>query len=132
MIITKRVEFDAAHRLPGHPGKCNNLHGHRYSVVAGVGGEPGEDGMVVDFGTLSSEMHQVIDDLDHSTLLWVKDSLVKTLRDHALRVNTFSGPPTAECLAEFIYTFLVAQFGVGPIQYVEVYETPTCCARYSG
>lgn len=29
-LITRRGEFEAAHRLLNHSGKCRNLHGHRY------------------------------------------------------------------------------------------------------
>ena len=34
MILTvkRRIKFSAGHRLLGHGGKCENLHGHNYCV----------------------------------------------------------------------------------------------------
>lgn len=31
MLVTKSTTFEAAHRLPGHRGKCDRLHGHHES-----------------------------------------------------------------------------------------------------
>ncbi len=31
---TRRIEFDAAHRVMRHEGKCKHLHGHRYALEA--------------------------------------------------------------------------------------------------
>ena len=28
--VTRRLEFDAGHRIPDHRSQCRNLHGHRY------------------------------------------------------------------------------------------------------
>lgn len=68
--------FCAAHQLPQHFGKCQNLHGHNYVVTitatAPVQETPGssENGMVVDFGILKdiyqARVHNV---LDHSVIL---------------------------------------------------------------
>lgn len=30
MLITRRLEFDAGHRIPDHQSQCRYLHGHRY------------------------------------------------------------------------------------------------------
>jgi 6-pyruvoyltetrahydropterin/6-carboxytetrahydropterin synthase len=30
--VVKSFSFDAAHQLPGHKGKCKNLHGHTYRL----------------------------------------------------------------------------------------------------
>ncbi|HCX34237.1 MAG TPA: 6-carboxytetrahydropterin synthase QueD, partial [Rhodocyclaceae bacterium] len=29
MRITRRLEFDAGHRIPDHLSRCRHLHGHR-------------------------------------------------------------------------------------------------------
>lgn len=68
--------FDAAHQLPGHNGKCKNLHGHTYRVKCTLEGPviqtPGEpdEGMVIDFSQVKSiykeRIHEV---LDHSLIL---------------------------------------------------------------
>jgi len=43
--------FAAAHRLPRHPGKCKNMHGHNYKMKVVLRGVPQpEQGLVIDFG----------------------------------------------------------------------------------
>ena len=32
--IRSEVQFDMAHYLSGYQGKCSNIHGHRYRLVA--------------------------------------------------------------------------------------------------
>ena len=55
MRITRRLEFDAGHRIPNHQSQCRHLHGHRYALEITLGGgvidaagRP-DDGMVMDF-----------------------------------------------------------------------------------
>ena len=53
MIVRRRFDFEAAHRLPRHPGKCRELHGHSYRLVVAVERPVDPDsGMVIDFGDL--------------------------------------------------------------------------------
>ena len=37
ITITRHFSFDAAHYLPGHEGKCQNLHGHTYKLEVTIG-----------------------------------------------------------------------------------------------
>ena len=55
--VRRRFRFEAAHRLPRHPGKCRELHGHSYELIVVVDRpvEP-ESGMVIDF----SDLKQVV------------------------------------------------------------------------
>lgn len=76
--ITRRIELDAAHRVPDHRSKCFALHGHRYVVNATVSGplhRYGEQrGMVMDFGFLKEVMMEEIHDpCDHGLILWRED-----------------------------------------------------------
>jgi 6-pyruvoyltetrahydropterin/6-carboxytetrahydropterin synthase len=32
LTITRKLEFDAGHRIPDHKSQCRNLHGHRYTL----------------------------------------------------------------------------------------------------
>ena len=32
--IRSEVQFDMAHYLSGYKGKCSNIHGHRYRLIA--------------------------------------------------------------------------------------------------
>jgi 6-pyruvoyltetrahydropterin/6-carboxytetrahydropterin synthase len=53
--LTKRLKFEAAHRIPGHPGKCDRLHGHTYFVDVEVAGSDLDAlGILVDFNALKA------------------------------------------------------------------------------
>ena len=74
-ILTKAVQFEAAHCLPGHRGKCAQLHGHSYRLEVSLRGplkqEPGasDDGMVMDLQDLSEIIRRaVLVRLDHRYL----------------------------------------------------------------
>lgn len=74
--ITRRIEWDMAHRLgDGYKSKCAHLHGHRY-VAELTFTAPGLDqfGMVLDFGEIKKVCGGWIDDhLDHGTIVCEKD-----------------------------------------------------------
>ena len=77
--ITRRLEFDAGHRVLGHEGKCKNLHGHRYSAEITVTA-PDLDGLgrVIDFGVIKEKVGKWIDEnWDHNMLLHPDDPLVE-------------------------------------------------------
>ena len=38
VTITRRLEFDAGHRIPHHANQCRHLHGHRYALEITVVG----------------------------------------------------------------------------------------------
>lgn len=71
--ITKRYEFEAAHWLPYHDGKCRKLHGHTWVLEITVRGwvhavDPNnpQSGMVMDFYRLKEIITRV--DPDHRCL----------------------------------------------------------------
>jgi 6-pyruvoyltetrahydropterin/6-carboxytetrahydropterin synthase len=66
--VGKRFHFDAAHFLPFHRGKCKNLHGHRWFIDLELEGPINEEGMVIDFGLLSSFMDFILEEFDHHQL----------------------------------------------------------------
>ena len=50
MRVRRQFEFEAAHELPRHPGKCRNLHGHSYRLIVTVDRPVDPDsGMAIDF-----------------------------------------------------------------------------------
>ncbi|MBP1748234.1 MAG: queuosine biosynthesis protein QueD [Deltaproteobacteria bacterium] len=58
--------FAAAHRLVGYKGKCEELHGHNFTVEVGVAGEQlQDDGMLIDFTIIKGHLHEILDSLDH-------------------------------------------------------------------
>ena len=55
--LQTKASFDAAHFLWKYEGKCRNIHGHRWNIVAKIKSQKLEQegqtrGMVVDFGNL--------------------------------------------------------------------------------
>lgn len=78
------AEFDAAHSLPGYPGKCAHMHGHTYQVEMVVEGEVGQDGFVMDFYELKKILGSALQELDHRCL------------------NEILPNPTAESIARWI------------------------------
>lgn len=131
MRITTRLEFDAAHRITQHGGKCKNLHGHRYAVEVTVSGELDEQGMVIDFGTLRQKLKgHVIDYWDHAFIGYKGDKWFSpsTLKSRGMKVIEMSMEPTAEAIAQ---RFLKDARGLFPgvkVERVRVYETPNCWA----
>ena len=75
MRITRRLEFDAGHRIPDHRSQCRHLHGHRYAIEITLVGEiihqPGDpaNGMVMDFSQVKDLAKQhLVDEWDHAFL----------------------------------------------------------------
>lgn len=140
--VTRKFEFDAAHRVLGHENKCKHLHGHRYSVLVTVEA-PSLDGLgrVVDFSCLKTLIGEWIDaNLDHNILLHAKDPLwpVWASEDGAeifAGKNPYHmrelGNPTAENIA-----ILIAKVSASLLPQelevikVRVHETPNCFADY--
>jgi 6-pyruvoyltetrahydropterin/6-carboxytetrahydropterin synthase len=58
--------FAAAHRLEAYHGKCENLHGHNFTVEAFFEGRQlDKEGMLVDFAVLKKHVKEALSDLDH-------------------------------------------------------------------
>ena len=77
LTITRKLEFDAGHRIPDHKSQCRNLHGHRYTLeitlvgaVIDVEGSS-DNGMIMDFS--DGDMLQVSRSLEGVALETVED-----------------------------------------------------------
>ncbi len=117
-MYTIRIEqsFSAAHFLTNFHGKCENLHGHNYTVRVYVTGQTlDKAGMLVDFGVAKQHLKRVLEMLDHKNLNDIPD---------------FHNSPSAEYIAQFIFNELVRENAAIPWQAVEVFETETSMARY--
>lgn len=67
--VAVEQEFDAAHYLGGYQGKCENVHGHRFRVVARVRATGTDEiGMAYDFTSLRQQLGQVVSRFDHVCL----------------------------------------------------------------
>ncbi len=69
MKVAKTFRWEAAHRLPMHPGLCRNLHGHSYRMTVILDGPVGPDEMVIDFGHIKSIVSPLVNAWDHATLV---------------------------------------------------------------
>jgi 6-pyruvoyltetrahydropterin/6-carboxytetrahydropterin synthase len=142
MLITRRLEFDAGHRIPDHASQCRHLHGHRYVLEITVRGKVidsagrADNGMVLDFSDVKSlAKEHVVDPWDHSFLCWKADTRVAeflaTLPDH--KTVLMDSVPTAENLAQAAFGLidkaLINRYGDAlSLETVRLYETPNCWA----
>lgn len=130
--------FDAAHFLTDYHGKCENLHGHRWRVVAYLEQEELQTqgthkDMVIDFADFKGALRDLTEAFDHSFVVeegsLAPDTLACLEREgFSLSIVPFR--TTAENLARYFYGKL-ADAGF-PVSQVDVYETPNNCAIYRG
>ena len=143
LTITRKLEFDAGHRIPDHKSQCRNLHGHRYTleitltggVVAADGAS--DNGMIMDFSDVKTLAKQALVDVwDHAFLVYEKDEAVRAFLDSLPDHKTVVLPlvPTVENLARIAFDILKAtytdNFGTGlTLHKIKLYETPNCWAE---
>jgi len=112
--VRRRFRFEAAHRLPRHPGKCRELHGHSYELVVVVerAVEP-DSGIAIDFSDLKRVVGEaVVSRLDHRCL------------------NDLMENPTAELLAVWVWERLTPLLD-GLVE-IEIFETRDSSVVYRG
>lgn len=132
---TRRLEFDAAHRITTHESKCQWLHGHRYAVeVTCVSDTLDIQGRAAEFSLIKQALGGWIDsNLDHGTILTESDAeLCSFLLDRGHKVFTLAGEPSAEGLAELLYQVSGALLPEVRVAHIRVFETPNCWADYPG
>ncbi len=135
-ILKTETTFDSAHFLSGYAGKCANVHGHTWRIVAEIYSEKlNTNGqcrdMVVDFGDFKRELKNLAKKYDH-TLIYEKDTLkpetISALSDENFSITEVDFRPTAEKFAEHFYNQLTST-GLN-VKRISVYETPNNCAVY--
>lgn len=142
MQITRRLEFDAGHRIPDHQSQCRHLHGHRYAIevtlsgsVIDAAGNPA-NGMVMDFSEVKSlAQRHVVEAWDHAFLAWREDAAIvaflASLPEH--KTVLLDRVPTAENLARIAFATLAPAYRDTygnhlKLERVRIYETPNCWA----
>ena len=128
--------FDSAHFLTDYYGKCENLHGHRWRVVAtlkqpALQTEGTMLDMVLDFGVFKKELRALTQELDHMFLVEegsLSDATIAALEGEGFTLAILPFRTTAENLARYFFDKLVA-LGY-PVAKVEVDETPNNRAFY--
>lgn len=137
--ITRRLAFDAGHRIVGHENKCAHLHGHRYvAEITAANWQLDSVGRVVDFGRLKEEVGSWIDgNWDHNMILNPEDPLLRFQADHGVFngklpfiMPAYRPNPTAENMAFVLLNaaqriFSDTKFGITKVR---LYETPNCWA----
>ena len=109
--LQTKASFDAAHFLWKYEGKCRNIHGHRWNVVAKIKSQELEQegqtrGMVVDFGNLKKDLKALCDYFDHSLIYEtgsLKAETVAALQNEDFHLEEVSFRPTAENFAYYFY-----------------------------
>lgn len=142
MRITRRLEFDAGHRIPDHQSQCRHLHGHRYAIeitlsgdIISQNGSP-INGMVMDFSEIKTlAKGHLVDAWDHAFLVWREDTplreFLESLPDH--KTVVLDVVPTAENLANLAFKLLDRVYcdlygNHLRLERVRLYETPNCWA----
>ncbi len=133
MELTTSYSFDAAHRIPGHPGKCAYLHGHTYHLEVTIGAKRLDPlGMVMDFDDLRDIVRKaVLDSWDHATLLAPDDPLgpaISAVQSEAPdRVVILRGMPTVEVMTREAWNAIERVLPPGiDLERVAIRETPSC------
>ena len=142
MLITRRLEFDAGHRIPDHKSQCRHLHGHRYAIEITLSGSvidkagDAANGMVMDFSQVKALAKEYLVDLwDHAFLAYAGDTAIvdflNSLPGH--KTVVLDRVPTAENLVRIAFETLdtVYRDTYGnhlQLQQVRLYETPNCWA----
>ncbi len=138
MLITRRLEFDAGHRIPNHNSQCRHLHGHRYAIEITLSGDiinaegQSEQGMVMDFSDVKRiAQQQLVDHCDHAFLVYRGDKkgceFLSGMPDH--KTVVMDVVPTAENLAELAFGILnpAYQDTYGNhlrLERIRIFETP--------
>jgi len=133
ITCTRRLEFDAAHRIINHESKCKMLHGHRYALEATFVAQNLDNlGRVIDFGEIKELLGAWIDkNLDHNTILSIHD---KNLGDQIAnttgqKIYYINENPTAENIAKHILEEICPQIFFSKnvkCLAIKLYETPNC------
>lgn len=142
MLITRRLEFDAGHRISAHNSQCRHLHGHRYRLEITLSGDiiadegVAQQGMVMDFSEVKQIAKSVlVDHWDHAFLVYSGDTKVlqflRSIEDH--KTVVLDVQPTAENLALIAFGILEGAYRDKygnhlQLEQVRLYETPNCWA----
>ncbi len=145
MQITRRLYFDAGHRIPNHNSQCKHLHGHRYTIEITLSGDiittegVSEQGMVMDFSDVKRiAKDRVVDAWDHAFLVYRGDKAVldflNSLPNH--KTIVLDVIPTAENLAKAAFDLLLDAYRDTygnhlRLERVRLYETPNNWADYT-
>lgn len=138
-IIKSEIQFDMAHYLSGYNGKCSNIHGHRYKLIAKLKAETLHQegqlrGMVDDFSNFKDALKEIGEIFDHKLIIEKNEEgkeLAKKLNELTNNFNIYfvDYRPTAEEMSRDIFSRLKAK-GLTVCE-VELFETPNNSCIYT-
>ena len=136
ITCTRKIEFDAAHRVIGHENKCKYLHGHRYTLLVSFASKDLDNlGRVIDFGVVKDKIKKWVDDnVDHTTILSKDDyELGRKISDYTgQKIYYLENNPTAENIAihfsNYVMPMLFKDFDIEIVK-IKLFETPNCSAE---
>ncbi len=132
MKIAKEFRWEMGHRLPFHEDKCINLHGHSYKMSLELEGSLDKNGMVLDYYELKKLVNPVIEELDHSFLVYDEDKeLIEVLRKLNSKHTVVGFQTTAENICNY-FLEKIKKSGlpenISSLK-VRIYETETAYAE---
>lgn len=131
ITATRKLEFDAGHRLVNHESKCAHCHGHRYVVEVTAQANALDDiGRVIDFSVIKRILGAWIDkNWDHAMVVNTSDvELIRYLNSTNQRHYILDCNPTAENMASFLIKIgndMLMHYGVTIVK-IKLWETPNC------
>ena len=135
LTITRRLEFDAGHRLKNHESKCRNVHGHRYvALITCRAPELDTVGRVIDFGKIKEIVGSWLDEKwDHGFIFEAGDIIGEGIASTDTKTFEMATPPTAENMSKFLFRVAFDFLKAYDIEVtnVRLYETPNCYADYN-
>ena len=140
VTCTRRLEWDAMHRIPRHESKCAAYHGHRYAAeIVCAADELDDRGRVIDFGVVKELVGGWIDARwDHTAVLMRGDpdpavaAIAASNEAHGRPIYWLDAPPTAENLVIELARVageLLAARGVRVVA-IRLWETPNGSAEW--
>ncbi len=115
------TRFAAAHQLKLVAKKCENLHGHNWTIEACVAGERlNSAGVLIDFGEVKTRLSSIVGELDHRFL-----NELEPFQDRL--------PPSSENIAAWIAKRLQEALRSSGVRVTRVtaWESDDACATYT-
>ncbi len=118
-----KTDFAAAHQLTMVGEKCENLHGHNWTVEVYVTGEHlNPAGVLLDFGVIKKHVRAIMKELDHKFLNELE--AFKGIQPSSEQIAIYIAHRLQACLGEenFDETIRVSR--------VSAWESADACATY--
>jgi 6-pyruvoyltetrahydropterin/6-carboxytetrahydropterin synthase len=133
--VSKSYKWEMGHRLTFHDGPCRNIHGHSYRLRIDIVGEPGTNGMVIDYYDIDKAVKPFIETLDHAFLVNDKDSsTIEFLKSNRMKYKVVPFFSTAENIVSYFMEELYPAFAIHKNLHsleLRIYETEDAFAEIS-